>query len=426
MLSLMFLLPFETALQVLRAILLPVLLLYPLGTTLLGMLMVNRLRREMMHEELRISEERLRLVGKAANIGYFIRDLITNQEQYSLEWKQQLGYEDEEIKNDVNEWLSRVHPDDLPQVKTRIESCIHNHQPYYEAEYRLRHKDGSFRWILARGYLHYNDAGKATHLLGCHIDLTQQKQIEEQIRKLNTELDQRVHDRTAQLEAANQELEAFAYSVSHDLRAPLRAMDGFSAALLEGYSDSLDEQGKLFLKRIQEASRRMAQLINDLLNLSRVTRLDFKRQQVNLSQLAHEIAESLCAQNPDRNLQFQIDKEMIVEGDAQLLRIVLDNLLGNAVKFTSIRSDAVISFGYIDNQPNGRVYFVRDNGVGFNMEYANKLFAPFQRLHNNNDFPGTGIGLATVKRIITRHGGKIWTDAQEGEGAAFYFTLGEI
>jgi len=250
-----------------------------------------------------------------------------------------------------------------------------------------------------------------------------QKLAEEQIQKLNQELELRVRQRTAELMVANQELEAFSYSVSHDLRAPLRAMDGFSAALLSGYSEQIDSQGKHYLERIQEASQRMGLLINDLLNLSRVTRVDFSRQMVKLSEIVHELAAELQSQKHENNIAFTIAEDVVAEGDPHLLKIVLDNLLNNAVKFSSKQENAIIQFG-VKSQNNELIYFVSDNGVGFDMAYAGKLFSPFQRLHGMHEFPGTGIGLVTVQRIIHRHGGRIWPESELNHGATFYFTLG--
>ena len=249
-----------------------------------------------------------------------------------------------------------------------------------------------------------------------------QREAEEQIQLLNTELEERVADRTAQLTAANQELEAFSYSVSHDLRAPLRSLDGFSALLLSDYGGVLDEQGQNFLHRIQEASRRMGELINDLLDLSRVTRTEMSFHPVDLSKLAQAIADELSAQDPQRRVAFDISDNIVVEGDPDLLKIVLENLLNNAYKFTGQRQQAAIQVGMLE-QTGECIYFVRDNGTGFNMEHADKLFAPFQRLHSIKEYPGTGIGLSIVQRIITRHGGRIWPESEIGQGATFYFTL---
>jgi PAS domain S-box-containing protein len=251
-----------------------------------------------------------------------------------------------------------------------------------------------------------------------------QKIAEEQISRLNQELEERVLNRTIQLEVANRELEAFAYSVSHDLRAPLRAMDGFSAALLEDYPDKLDEQGKHYLARIQEASRRMGQLIEDLLNLSRVTRREIVKETVNLSVIALEILEEYKNQSLTQNMDFIIEEQLLTLADPHLIRIVLENLINNACKFSSTKEKTIVQVGKLENTLE-TVFFVKDNGVGFNMDYINKLFNPFQRLHSIEEFPGTGIGLVTVQRIINRHGGRIWPEAILDQGATFYFTLGE-
>lgn len=225
-----------------------------------------------------------------------------------------------------------------------------------------------------------------------------------------------------QLRAANHELEAFSSSVSHDLRAPLRALDGFSQALLEDYGAKLDQAGRDLLQRIRAASQRMGQLIDDLLNLSRLTRGELSRQPVSLTALATEVAQELRQREPDRQVQLRIEPDVKAVGDPDLLRIVFENLLGNAWKYTSKRPAATIEFG-LDRHNGATSYFVRDDGAGFDMQYAGKLFSPFQRLHTACEFPGTGIGLATVARIIHRHGGRIWAEGQPNKGAAFHFTL---
>jgi light-regulated signal transduction histidine kinase (bacteriophytochrome) len=253
-------------------------------------------------------------------------------------------------------------------------------------------------------------------------EVATRKKVEMQVRKLNEELEEKVAARTIQLEAANKELDAFAYSVSHDLRAPLRGIDGFSQALLEDYGDRFDEQGKDYINRVRTGCFRMGNLIDDMLKLSRLSRGEIDKKPVNLSEIAVSIAEDLQRTLPDRRVKFVIAPGIVASGDATLLRAVMENLLGNAWKFTGKTEDAIIEFGAV--QEEGRTLcFVRDNGAGFNMDYADKLFAPFQRLHSVNEFAGSGIGLATVKRILHRHGGDIRGEGMVGQGATFYFWL---
>ncbi len=249
------------------------------------------------------------------------------------------------------------------------------------------------------------------------------REAEDRIIQLNFELDERVQQRTAQLEAANREMEAFSYSVSHDLRAPLRGIDGFSKALLDDYGDKFDADGRDYLRRVRKASQRMGQLIDDILKLSRLTRGEMYLEQVDLSSLAREVVRTLQDANPERKVKAHIQEGIGGRGDRKMLRVVLENLIGNAWKYTSKQPLAWITFGMAPSQ-SGTACFVKDNGAGFDMAFSQKLFAPFQRLHAEKDFPGTGIGLATVQRIVHRHGGRIWAESEPGKGATFYFTLG--
>jgi light-regulated signal transduction histidine kinase (bacteriophytochrome) len=248
-------------------------------------------------------------------------------------------------------------------------------------------------------------------------------QAEGELRRLNVTLEERVADRTRSLEAANRELEAFSYSVSHDLRAPLRGISGFSGLLQEGYQQRLDETGRNYLARVKAASTRMAHLIDDLLNLSRIARQAIHRDDVDLSALAREIVDELREADPSRNVDVAIQPGLVAHADPGLARIALANLIDNAWKFTSQVPHARIAGerGDVGGRPG---FAVRDNGAGFDLAYADKLFAPFQRLHGEREFAGTGIGLAIVQRIVNRHGGDVRVQAAPGEGAAFTFTLG--
>lgn len=256
------------------------------------------------------------------------------------------------------------------------------------------------------------------------IEVAERQRAEEEVRTLNAELEKRVAERTRQLEATNRELDSFAYSVSHDLRAPLRGIDGFSLALLEDYGGKLDATAGDYLKRVRAGCVRMGELIDDLLRMSRLTRVELHRGPVDLSMLATAVVEDLQRSFPDRQVESRIARGLSVIADQTLMRAVLENLLGNAWKFTAKTARPVVEFGA--RRENGqRVFFVRDNGAGFNMEYREQLFKAFQRLHSSQEFEGSGIGLATVQRIIHRHGGRIWAVAAEGKGATFFFTIAE-
>ncbi len=265
----------------------------------------------------------------------------------------------------------------------------------------------------------------AFHFLGKEITARDQIAAQaEEIRTLATDLEKRVRERTHALETSNHELEAFSYSVSHDLRAPLRTIDGFSLALYEDYGDKLDDQGRDYIHRVRSGVQRMGQLIDALLQLSRVTRTDLIRETTDLAELARSVAADLKASDPERNVRFEIPgTPVLAQADPRLLRIALENLLGNAFKFTAKIPNAVIRFGSYPGD-GSNVYFVRDNGAGFDMRYVDRLFTAFQRLHGDRDFKGSGIGLATTLRIVRRHQGRIWAEGKEDQGATFYFTLG--
>jgi PAS domain S-box-containing protein len=379
---------------------------------------LDRIRAEAALSE---SNERLRLALAAGQMGVWTReidgkDLIIG----SPETDAILGLQPGEFAGTEQALFEFIHPDDHNLVRRAFAKAIET-KTDYEVEFRFLPRNRPMGWMLARGRAYYNAAGKPIRIAGVAIDITARKAAEQEASRLNAELERRVRARTAQLEATNRELEAFAYSVSHDLRAPLRSVCGFSEAVLEHCAAQLDEMGRDFLRRVCASGREMGRLIDDLLKLSRVGRSELHWQTVNLSALAESVIADLRKAEPNRAVEIVIAPRLEAEGDERLLRVALDNLLRNAWKFTSQQPQARIEFGFMaEPEP---AFFVRDNGVGFDPAYANKLFGVFQRLHSANEFPGTGVGLATVQRVIARHSGRVWATGAVNQGATFYFTL---
>jgi light-regulated signal transduction histidine kinase (bacteriophytochrome) len=309
-------------------------------------------------------------------------------------------------------------PESLRRLPERIERILAGESMTFEVE-NFR-KDGSTIPLEVSASLIVSDGEPMIQTFV--RDITERKQAEAQIRKINTELELRVDQRTHDLQVANHELESFAYSVSHDLRAPLRAIEGFSSLIEKEYAIHLDERGKGYLGRVRGGAKRMASLIDDLLDLSRISRQTMRHETVDLTGLAREAAQDLQGAEPGRSVEWLIAPQVSALGDPGLLRVVLQNLIGNAWKYSAKRETSRIEFGVMDK--DGRpAYFVRDNGAGFDMDYSDKLFGAFQRLHTPKEFPGSGIGLASVKRIIHRHGGEVWAEAKVDAGATFYFAL---
>ncbi len=293
----------------------------------------------------------------------------------------------------------------------------------WKGEIKNKAKDGSYYWVDTTIVPFLDERGKPRQYIAIRADITERKAAEAKIRKLNSELENRVRERTAQIETANKELEAFSYSVSHDLRAPLRHIGGFVSLLMESAHDELSGQNKRYLKIIADSARQMGHLIDDLLVFSRMGRSELKIGPVDLDDLVKEAVETLAHETNGRNIDWRLGILPVVQGDRTMLRQVLANLIGNAVKYTRPRDPAKIEIGAAKNGSAEVVIHVRDNGVGFDMKYADKLFGVFQRLHTDEEFEGTGIGLANVRRIITRHGGRTWADAKMDDGATFYFSL---
>ncbi|HEY3662926.1 MAG TPA: PAS domain S-box protein [Chthoniobacterales bacterium] len=293
----------------------------------------------------------------------------------------------------------------------------------WKGEIKNRAKDDSYYWVDTTIVPFLKDDGKPHHYVAVRADITERKRVEEQVLELNAELERRVAERTAELEAANRELEAFSYSVSHDLRAPLRAVDGFSQAVLDDFGALLPEEGRHYLQTIRAGAQRMGQLIDDLLTFARLSRLPLTRQPIDTDSVVRQALAELAPHSDGRSVDLRIGDLAPCEGDPGLIRQVWVNLLSNALKYTRQREAAVIDIG--SRAEDGEtVYYVTDNGTGFDMRYSDKLFGVFQRLHRAEEFEGTGVGLAIAQRVIHRHRGRIWAEAELGQGATFQFTLG--
>ncbi len=319
-------------------------------------------------------------------------------------------------------WLDAFHEGDRKLVAEAWEQA-HTQRKPLELEVRLWHEDtATYRYVFLRAVPLLDAQGKLIEWIGTAEDIDERRRAAREIRRLNAELEQRVSERTAELKRAVKELQAFSYSVSHDLRTPLRAIDGFSLALVEDYGDQLDDTARDYIDRVRSGAQRMGQLIDDLLKLSRVSRADLSCESLDLSEMAESIVAAMRDNDPEREVEVRITSGLSAYGDARLMRIALENLLNNAWKYSGKAEQAVIEFG-MRSYKGEPCYFVQDNGVGFDMAYVDKLFNAFQRLHDGSEFPGTGIGLATVQRIISRHGGRVWAEGSVGGGAVFYFTL---
>jgi len=373
---------------------------------------------------LRVSEERLRAIIDSAESLIWVKDLEGRFLVVNRATEQATGRPAPAL---IGRSLFELFPpEDVGRYAAHDRQVIESGQPL-EVEETAQLVDGPHTFLTVRTPLR-DGAGRIYAVAAISTDISDRKRSEDAAHEANLQLEQRVRDRTAELEAANRELEAFAYSVSHDLRAPLRAMDGFSLALLEDNAAQLDDAGRAHLGRVRAAAQRMSDLIDNLLLLSRVARAELRRDDVDLTAVAHAVAAELRAAHPDRAVELRIAAGLRVRGDERLLRLVIENLLGNAWKFTAGCRLATIEVGSAAVAPPdapraGTAYFVRDNGAGFDMAHADKLFEPFQRLHTITEFPGTGIGLASVHRIIRRHGGHVWAQGAVGRGATVYFTL---
>ena len=415
---------------------------------------------------LRESEELLSKVTLATNDGIWDWDLSTNEVYFDPRYYTMAGYEIDDFPYRLEEFQARVHPEDIDQVMQEAEDHLQGRVDRFVVEFRFLKKDGSWMWVQGRGRIIEQDhLGNPTRLVGTHTDISDRKAAEQALEDYRLQLEDEVADRTQKLEdrvsevehlnqaltnlledyqtanqkltqtsealrKANQELESFTYSVSHDLRAPLRAIEGFSSILIDEYQQQLDKQAQHYLGLVRKNANQMDQLIGDLLELSRLGRKAIQKTQVDTRTIVSEVLTAVKEEQTDREIHFVIEDLPPCFADRRLLKQVFYNLISNAIKFTQKQEQPSVIIGAEPGksvQPDQkRTYYVRDNGVGFDMAYEGKLFEIFQRLHSEEEFQGTGVGLAIVKRIIDRHNGRIWAVGTEGEGAAFYFELESI
>jgi PAS domain S-box-containing protein len=368
-------------------------------------------------EALRTSEERLQLAVEAAQFGVWDLDLTSDRAFRSLRHDQIFGYDSLQPEWGAEIALSHIVPDDRDYFRKSLAEAAEKNG--FSIECRInRAGDQSLRWISAQGRIYRNSEGTPARLMGVIADITERRVAEETLERHRQELARS----NAELALANKELEAFSYSVSHDLRAPLRHIDGFARILKEEHAADLSAEAQRYLDRILHGANLMGHLVDDMLNLARIGRRELVRVRTKLDTLVREAVADL-PETEDRNIEWRIETLPEVDCDPGLVQLVFTNLLANSLKFTRGRQPAVIEIGSL-NEGSSVTFFVRDNGVGFDLKYADKLFGVFQRLHRQEDFEGTGVGLATVQRIIHRHGGKVWAESEVDRGATFFFTLG--
>ncbi|MBI3775692.1 MAG: PAS domain S-box protein [Gammaproteobacteria bacterium] len=370
---------------------------------------------------LRESEARFRVMFEQAAVGVAqIQSDTGKLLRVNQKFCEIVGYSSAELSQLPVQTMTYY--EDLQREQGQLNMLKNGDISEYTLEQRYCRKDGALVWVSLTVAPMWLASGTLRYHVAVVQDITARKQAEAELQQFSASLERRVAERTAQLLALNQESEAFSYSVSHDLRAPLRSIDGFCQVLAEDYGKLLDEAGKTHLSRVRKAAQRMGVLIDDLLRLALIARAEITRTDIDLTQLAEEIINEFHVQAEACPITFTVQSGLNAYGDASLLRIVLENMLGNAVKYTRNASQPQIELGSM--MLDGRnVFFVRDNGAGFDMAYAGKLFKAFERLHRSDDYPGTGVGLATVKRIVNRHGGEVWAEGRPGKGAVFYFTL---
>ncbi|MDB6032667.1 MAG: hypothetical protein JWM16_3005 [Verrucomicrobiales bacterium] len=366
-------------------------------------------------------EERLRLALEGSQTATWDLNLQTGQVSWDAYNYRLYGLKPGAFDGTFKQFIALIHPQDREQVSRVFLAAVETKKEFV-LEYRVVLSEGTIRHMSSRGKPFSNEQGVTTRLTGVTLDITESKQAEEKIRSMNADLEIRVQNRTAELTAANHELEAFTYSVAHDLRAPLRHVDGFAQMLQDELGPNASSETTQMVRRIRTAILNMGRLVDDLLNLARVGRQELNRNQTDLHAMARQVIGELHGDAKGRDVEWRVGSLPAVLCDPGLIHQVFSNLLSNALKYTQGRCPAIIEVGSM-SKDGEEVIFIRDNGVGFNMKYASKLFGVFQRLHRPEEFEGTGVGLATVDRIVRKHGGRIWAEAEPEKGAAFYFTL---
>jgi PAS domain S-box-containing protein len=376
--------------------------------------------RRAAEEALRKSEAKFRVFVENSPDGIFFCDAQGIISYRSPAFERINGFTSEERMG--RSGYDTIHPNDVERIRRHWQEMLRQPGWVHTAEYRILHKDGSWRWIesTAQNLLENPDL-RAVVVTG--RDITTRKRTEEELKTLTDDLEQRIQERTAQLQEANRELEGFSYSVSHDLRAPLRHLTGFVSLLNQQNHETLDEKTQHYLEVISQSAARMGRLIEDILSFSRMGRQEMRRELLSLTNLVGEAIQMTGAESPGREIHWSIDPLPQVEGDPTMLSMVVQNLIANAVKFTRYKIKAEISIGHYSDEGEEEIFFIRDNGAGFNPAYQEKLFNLFQRLHSEKTFEGTGLGLANVRRIINRHGGRAWAEGAVDQGATFYFSL---
>jgi len=387
---------------------------------------LNQLRQTKVKKVLRVNEERLRVINErlelamdAGEHGFWDWNIDTNEMFFSPRYYTMLGYENQELPMILDTWINLMHPEDRKTIVPQIKKYVENAKPY-ESEFRLKCKDGSWKWISGRGKSYELDENGVSHrAVGLHVDITERKKTEEEILKLNRDLELRIHQRTAQLEEANKELEDFVYSVSHDLRAPLRSISGFAQIIDRRHKGSLNEEGQHYFDNIIKASRQMGELIDDLLKFSRLGRKSIKPENVSLENVFETAIKTLSDQIKKTGGRVNLPKRIPdIQSDVTLATHIFINLLENALKYHQPDRPPIIDIG-IEVENRYVVISVADNGIGIAPEHHEKIFNIFQRLHSQAEYPGTGIGLAAVKKAAQIMGGQVWVESEPGNGSVF-------